>query len=157
MRKFKFSLLYSRAWREQFGEEFDQLVEDCRPGFRGWIDILWNASLDRFREQAWVLAWIGACFVIGFLNIVAKEVQWPAGVLSFTCLVGTFRRPGQWLRISLASAAIVPISSLWTFQLPGKHPPLYESAIAIFPAMFGSMCALIILRLSYGLVLDSKK
>ena len=35
--------LYPNAWRERYGDEFDALVEDSRPGWRGLADIAWGA------------------------------------------------------------------------------------------------------------------
>ena len=41
--------LYPAAWRERYGEEFDALVEDSRPGWRGLADIARGAVAMRLQ------------------------------------------------------------------------------------------------------------
>lgn len=44
--------LYPRWWRERYGEEFAALLEDARPGVRGFVDVLAGAISMRMNQAA---------------------------------------------------------------------------------------------------------
>jgi hypothetical protein len=44
---------YPKAWRARYGREFDALLEDVRPGWRGLTDVLWGAMKIRLEAMDW--------------------------------------------------------------------------------------------------------
>lgn len=45
--------LYPKAWRERYGEEFDALIEDAKPGWGGAADVLWGSMKMRIDMMNW--------------------------------------------------------------------------------------------------------
>jgi hypothetical protein len=70
------ALLYPRAWREQYGEEFQALLDDVRPGWREWLNVVGGALRMRVLHASayWKLA--AACGAAGML--VAAGLSWRA-------------------------------------------------------------------------------
>ncbi len=50
--------LYPKRWRERYGDEFAALIEDSRPDFRSFVDVLRGAVKMQFSR--WGLGWIAA-------------------------------------------------------------------------------------------------
>jgi len=141
-KRFHWSKLYPKAWRDQFGEEFDAMLQHLERtiGVHDGADIVFNAGKEHLK--AWIsflpffMVWVG----IGLLNVIAKEVQWSAGMLLLCCMIASLRSPRAWLKHSLLFALVIPISSLYFYQIPNiHHEPLYKTAVALIPAFVGSL------------------
>ena len=89
----KWSRLYPRKWRAEFGDEFDAMLEGQRLTGTSVLDIVFHAGLERARNAMTSLPFVVAWATICFLNIVAKEVQWPAGALLLFTGIATALRP----------------------------------------------------------------
>jgi capsular polysaccharide biosynthesis protein len=59
--------LYPRIWRERFGEEFDALLDDCRPSGRELLDVAKGAVCMQIAMGRGYLKFIGALAICGFL------------------------------------------------------------------------------------------
>ena len=139
MNWFRWSMLYPRPWRKNFGDEFDAMMERISVTPKSMANILAHALLERSRHSGWLIASIPACLLIGWLNIVAIEVQWPAGALLITCAIATAIRPRAFWKITFCFAATIPISTLYLYQVPQiHHEPLIHTIIALIPAFAGS-------------------
>jgi hypothetical protein len=141
--------LYPRRWRERYGEEFELLLEASAPGPSTVLDVL-GGALDAhgraarpLRMLAWALLALSAA-VVGWLNFHATDdVQAVAAALLVFGFAFGFHRPRlAWLYALLLFAA-VPLSGAWADAV-GHHPgvakpaPLYESIVALIPALLGA-------------------
>ena len=144
MKKFRWSSLYPRVWREEFGDEFDAMLDMSGVTARQALDIVWNAMRHRSVDSVASLPYAGAWLLIALLNVVAREVQWPAGALLVTACVLTLWRRERWLRITLLLFSAIPISSLYYYQIPGiHHEPIYKTAVALIPTFAGTCIGLL--------------
>jgi hypothetical protein len=143
--------LYPRRWRERYGGEFEALLEasDRRPGTV--LDVARGALAARLedwsRHGPRLLPWLllvlcGA--VIGWLNFHASDdVQPVAAALLLSGGAFGLHRPGRaWLFAALLFLA-VPLSGAWADAVsyhpgPLRPHPLYESAVALIPALLGA-------------------
>ena len=145
MSGFRWSKLYPRPWRNEFGDEFDAMVEQIPISPKSVSDILAHALVERVRRSGWFIAAIPACLLIGWLNVVAKEVQWPAGALLVTCAIATAMRRRAFWKITFGFAAIIPLSSLYLYQIPHiHHEPIIHTIVALIPAFAGSIVGQVI-------------
>lgn len=145
MSRFRWSRLYPSAWRKEFGEEFDAMLESHPVGGREAMDILLHALKARLSASRRLVPFVFAWGVICFLNIVAKEVQWPAGALLLCSGIATAWRPKGWLKHPFLFALAIPLSSLYFYQIPNiHHEPLYKTAVAFLPALVGSLMGLVV-------------
>ncbi|HXM57145.1 MAG TPA: hypothetical protein VOB72_17225 [Candidatus Dormibacteraeota bacterium] len=140
--------LYPRRWRERYGEEFELVLRATPPG--GWmvVDVLrgaLDAHVRAVRLRPWlrrlVLAVCAA--IVGWLNFHASDDVQPvaAALLVFGFGFGLHRPSRAWLYAVLLFAA-VPVSGAWADAVnyhPGlvKPHPLYESLVALVPALIG--------------------
>lgn len=109
-------------------------------GPRDALDIVGHAAVAQVKAAPGTVALVGAWCAIAWFNLNAREVQWPAGVLLASCAAATFVRPRKWAVYAVGLASAVPISTLYTYQIPGlKHEPLYQTAVALIPAVVGSL------------------
>jgi len=141
--------LYPRRWRERYGEEFELVLRSTPPGPGTVLDVV-RGALDAhlravrpgplLRRALLVLA----AAVVGWLNFHASDdVQLVAAALLVFGFGFGVRRPGRaWLYAVILFAA-VPLSGAWADAVsyhPGvaKPAPLYESIVALIPAMLGA-------------------
>ncbi len=143
MSRVRWSKIYPRVWQEQFGTEFDAMNELKPVTPRDIPNVVFHAGLAHLGAIGWI--WLPAlCWaVVAFFNVIAKEVQWPAGFLVLSCMILTIRSPKAWLKHVLAMFTAIPVSSLYFYQLPGiHHEPLYKTAVALIPALKGALIGL---------------
>ena len=57
--------LYPRSWREEFGEEFDALLDDVRPRWRVFVDILGGAIAMQLTERSNGLKLVASTAIAG--------------------------------------------------------------------------------------------
>ena len=143
MSRMRWSKIYPRAWRKQFGTEFDAMNEMKPVGPRDVSNIVLHAASAHFaalgRQWLFALCWA----VVAFFNIIAKEVQWPAVLLLLSCMILSIRSPKSWLKQVLAMFMAIPISSLYFYRIRGiHHEPLYKTGVALIPAMVGALIGL---------------
>jgi|GEM_PF-6271057 len=145
MSRFRWSSLYPRAWRKQFGDEFDAMLEMSGVPPQTAVDILWNAAKARCSFATQGLPLVAAWILVAWLNIYAREVQWPAAALVLTAFGLTVWHRKRWLQNMLLLFGSIPISSLYFYQIPGiHHEPLYKTAIALIPAFVGASIGLLV-------------
>jgi len=145
MSRFRWSKLYPKAWQQEFGEEFDAMIEGRGLSASDVADILLHALWRRAAATARVVPLLMAWTAVAFLNIVAKEVQWPAGALLLSSALFASSSRGGWIRTSLLLFLAIPVSSLYFYQIPGiHHEPLYKTAVALIPAFVGAWVGLAI-------------
>jgi len=139
MKKLRWSALYPLAWRKEFGDEFDAMVEMSGVTWREAVDIIRHALRLRCSSAVRGLPFLGAWLIVAWLNVFAREVQWPAGALVLTAFIWSIWHRERWLRNTLVLFCSIPISSLYYYQIPGiHHEPLYKTAVALIPAFFGA-------------------
>ena len=140
MTGFKWSKLYPRSWRSEFGDEFDDFNEKRGVRFPDAVDIILRATLLRVNQLARLWPFASAWMAVGFLNLYAIEVQWAAGALLLSAFVASLIRPQKWLHYACYFFVVIPLSSLLLYQdTTIKHAPLYQTAIAILPSVFGAL------------------
>ena len=61
------ALFYPRGWREEFGEEFDSVLDEVRPGWRVFGNVLKGAVAMRISEGAGWMKLVGATAAVGAL------------------------------------------------------------------------------------------
>jgi hypothetical protein len=141
--------LYPRRWRERYGDEFDLVLRAWRPGPGAALDVV-RGALDAHLRGARpgpvlrrALLALGAA-IVGWLNFHATDdVQAVAAALLLLAFGFGLHRPGRaWLFAALLFAA-VPLSGAWADAVsyhPGvaKPAPLYESVVALIPALLGA-------------------
>jgi hypothetical protein len=150
MNWFRWSKLYPRPWRNEFGDEFDAMMEQVPISPKSVSDILAHALEERVRRSGWFISAIPACLLIGWLNVVAIEVQWPAGALLVTCAVATATRPRALWKITVGFAATIPLSNLYLYQIPHiHHEPIINTIVDLVPAFAGS-CVGFVIALGLG-------
>jgi len=141
--------LYPRRWRERYGDEFGLVLRASPPGPGTVLDVVRGAldahvrSARRGPLQRWAL--LAACAaVVGWLNFHASDdVQPVAAALLFFGFGFGAHRPGRAWLAAVALFAAVPLSGVWADAVsyhPGvvKPAPLYESVIALIPALLGA-------------------
>ncbi len=75
------SLFYPRGWREEFGDEFDSVLDDVRPGWRVFSNVLKGAVEMRISEDgnwlriAGATAAVGALVALGMSFAVAQNYR----------------------------------------------------------------------------------
>jgi hypothetical protein len=156
MSRMRWSKIYPRAWQKQFGAEFDALNEMKPVGPRDVFDVVFHAVSAHLATigRLWLFALCWA--TVAFFNVIAKEVQWPAGLLVLSCMILAIISPRAWFKNSLAMFTAIPISSLYFYQVPGiHHEPLYKTAVALIPALIGAIIGLA-LRASWDLSTPEK-
>lgn len=140
MKRFRWSKLYPRSWREQFGDEFDELNEKRRVRFTDGLDILFRAACIRLANAARLWPFLVAWILIGYLNLYAYEVQWAAGGLLLSSFFASLACPRKWLHYACFFFVVIPISTLLLYQdTSTKHAPLYQSAVALLPSLAGAL------------------
>ena len=145
MKGFRWSWLYPGAWQKEFGIEFDEMIEQSGVTWRSALDIVWHAIRLRCMAVINGLPLPAAWLLIAWLNIVAREVQWPAGALVASAFALTIWRRDRWLRMTLTLFCSIPISSLYFYQIPHiHHEPLYKTLVALIPAFVGACLGLIV-------------
>jgi len=141
--------LYPRRWRERYGDEFALVLRGTPPGPGTLFDIVRGALDAHVREvrrgpllRLGLLA-LGA-FVVGWLNLHTTDDVQPvaAALLVFGFGFGAHRPSRAWL-FALALFAAVPLSGLWAQTVSYRqevlgHAPLYESIVALIPALLGA-------------------
>jgi hypothetical protein len=141
--------LYPRAWRERYGEEFALILRATPPGpgtlfdvVRGALDAHVRAMRPGRLLRGALLALCAA--VVGWLNFHATDDVQPvaAALLVFGFAFGA-RRPGRAWLYAIVLFLAVPVSGAWADAVsyhPGlvKPAPLYESVIALIPALLGA-------------------
>jgi hypothetical protein len=139
MKFFRWSRLYPKKWRNEFGSEFDALMEERGCGLSDGFDILVHAAGARIGESRKRMLMAGFWAVTATFNVVAKEVQWTAGALLLFSAIATARNRKQWFWNAVRLFSAVPISTLYLYQRPGGyHEPLYQTSVALIPALIGS-------------------
>jgi hypothetical protein len=141
--------LYPRRWRDRYGEEFEQVLRSSRRDPRTALDVTRGALDAHLRATGpkrllrWALLGLGAA-VVGWLNFHASDDVQPvaAALLLFGFGFGAHRPRMAWL-FALVLFAAVPISGAWADAVsyhPGqvKPAPLYESIVALIPALLGA-------------------
>ena len=141
--------LYPRRWRERYGEEFELFLRATPPDPGTALDVVRGALDAHLRAACWgpLLRWTLlalAAAVVGWLNFHASDDVQPvaAALLVFGFGFGLHRPGRAWLFAMLLFAA-VPFSGVWA-DAAGYHPgvlkpaPLYESAVALSPALLGA-------------------
>jgi hypothetical protein len=138
--KMRWSKLYPKSWQLEFGEGFDSLNESRPVGLWEAADIIVHAFGARVLGLARSAPMWISFVVVAWLNIFAREVQWPAGALLIGCAIAAFRSPRKWWSSFLLLFLAIPISSLYFYQIPGiHHEPLYKTAVALLPALAGAV------------------
>jgi hypothetical protein len=141
--------LYPRPWRERYGAEFELVLRGTPPGPGTIVDVVRGALDAHVRSLRpgplirLALLALGA-IAIGWLNFHATDDVQPvaAALLVFGFGFGAHRPGAAWLAALLLFAA-VPVSQAWA-NAAGYHPgvaaapPLYETAIALIPALLGA-------------------
>jgi hypothetical protein len=141
--------LYPRRWRERYGDEFALILRSTPPGPHTVFDVVRGAVDAHVREirlgpaLRWAL--LAACAAaVGWLNFHASDDVQPvaAALLVFGFGFGAHRPGRAWLA-AVALFAAVPLSGVWADAAsyhPGlvKPAPLYESVIALIPALLGA-------------------
>jgi hypothetical protein len=142
--------LYPPRWRERYGAEFDALLEESGRGPRTALDVGRGALDARLREAVagrrllpW-LALLAAAALVGWLDFHAGDgVQPVAGALLVLGFGFGWHRPRRaWLLAAVLFLA-VPAAETARDALayhPGavKPAPLYESVLALVPALVGA-------------------
>jgi hypothetical protein len=149
--------LYPRRWRERYGEEFELVLRTSPPGVRTVLDVV-RGALDahvRTIRPVSLLSWallVVAAVVVGWLDVHATDDVQPvaAALLVFGFAFG-FWRHSPALLVALVLFAAVPLGEMWAHQLRVAPPhPLYESLVALIPALLGSLTGSGIRRLARG-------
>jgi hypothetical protein len=142
--------LYPPRWRERYAPELEALLEACGGGPRTAFDVARGALAAWLREAVaprrllpW-LALLAAALLVCWLDFHAgDDVQPVAGALLVLGFGFGWRRPRRaWLAALLLFLA-VPLAEVARDALayhPGavKPAPVYESAIALVPALLGA-------------------
>jgi len=80
------ALFYPRGWREEFGDEFDAVLDDIRPGWRVFANVLRGAVEMQISEGGnWIkiagaMAALGALVALGLSFVVAQNYSSSATV-----------------------------------------------------------------------------
>jgi hypothetical protein len=141
--------LYPRRWRERYGDEFALVLRATPPGPHTVFDVV-RGALDahvRGARRGPLVRWtlLAACAaVVGWLNFHASDDVQPvaAALLVFGFVFGAHGPGRAWLAAAVLFAA-VPLSGVLADAVsyhPGliKPAPLYESVIALIPALLGA-------------------
>lgn len=141
--------LYPRRWRARYGDEFALVLRGTPPGPGTVLDVLRGALDAHVRElrpgPLVRRALLAVCAVaVGWLNFHASDDVQPvaAALLVFGFGFG-LHRPGRAWLYALVLFAAVPLSGVWADAVSyhpgvGKPAPLYESAVALIPALLGA-------------------
>ncbi len=78
--------LYPSAWRERYGEEFDALVEDSRPGWRGLADIAGGALAMQLKNGLSLKWTVLVCSLAGLALALPAILMIPKIFLSTAAL-----------------------------------------------------------------------
>ena len=78
--------LYPSAWRERYGEEFDALVEDSRPGWRGLADIARGALTMQLKTGLNLKRTVLVCSLAGLALALPAILMIPKIFLSTAAL-----------------------------------------------------------------------
>lgn len=87
--------LYPYAWRQRYGEEFDALLEDVRPGWREFTDVTRGALKMQMTTGATYLKLAGALAVVGAIAAGALSFRVPKQYVSSTVLQATVKQQGD--------------------------------------------------------------
>jgi hypothetical protein len=141
--------LYPRHWRERYGEEYALILRATPPGPGTVLDVVRGALDAHVREARpgpvvrWALLVLCAA-VVGWLDFHATDDVQPAAaaLLVFGFGFGLHRPARAWL-CALVLFAAVPVAEAWHAVargpvLPWQVPSVYESAIALLPALLGA-------------------
>jgi hypothetical protein len=141
--------LYPRRWRERYGDEFALVLRGTPPGPGVVLDVVRGAVDAHVRGMGPGPLLRPALLVLcaaaaGWLNFHASDDVQPvaAALLVFGFGFGASRPGRAWL-YAVALFAAVPLSGVWADAVsyhPGlvKPAPLYESVIALVPALLGA-------------------
>lgn len=144
MSSLKWSVLYPREWRREFGDEFDAMTEAAPLSVADRLDIVLHALAARWAHAAWTWPWLAAVLGCGFLNIAAREVQYAAGALLVGGVALAWLRPRRWPVSCGCLYAAILTSSAWG-QAEGwlRVAPLYQTAVSLVPTLLGAGLALL--------------
>ncbi|HWD40875.1 MAG TPA: hypothetical protein VG944_18650 [Fimbriimonas sp.] len=145
MKRFAWSKLYPKPWQEEFGDEFEALLDEVRVGPKEGLDIVLGAL--RVRAATWPkqLAYLVGWAAVGFFDVFGNEVQWAVGVLLLTCGISTAAEPKRFVRNTLFFFSAVPICTLVSYQFRElRHDMFYQTIVALIPATIGSLVGLAI-------------
>lgn len=125
--------LYPAAWRARYGDEFEAMLEDLRPGWRDLLDVLGGATMERIRVSKRELgltagvAALGALVAFGLSFTVPTRYQSAATV----SLAGMSRERVAQLagEVSSRTSLSWKISKLEMYRDEAKRMPI-EDVIA---------------------------
>ncbi len=140
--------LYPRRWRQRYGEELEALLEASGRGPRTVLDVV-RAALDARLKEAlggWrSLPWLAlapAAALVGWMDLhVSDDVQPVVGALLVLGFGFGLHRPRRAWLFALVLFLAVPVAEVARDALarqPGPARPLYESVIALVPALLGA-------------------
>lgn len=136
--------LYPRRWRERYGEEFELVLRASPPGLRTALDVVRGAldahvrTIRPLSPLSWLLL-VVASVVVGWLDVHTTDDVQPvtAALLVFGFVFGFWRRSPA-LLVALVLFAAIPLGETWAHPAARAHP-LYESLVALIPALLGSL------------------
>ncbi|MBS1707582.1 MAG: hypothetical protein JSS65_02545 [Armatimonadetes bacterium] len=128
----KWSRLFPREWRDEFGADFDATVAMSDPDWKSVLDIV-VAAARAHEPLSLILAWCGAAW----LNVAAAEVQWAAGWLVLSCAVLAATGPRSAVGKSLLVFTAIPLSSAVWHVSPGHQ--IHETLVALIPCAVGCL------------------
>ena len=141
--------LYPRRWRERYGDEYALILGATPPGLDTVLDVVRGAVDAHVRDARpgpmvrWALLALCAS-VAGWLDFHATDDVQPvaAALLVFGFGFG-FHRPARAWLYALVLFAGVPVAEAWRtvahgLASPWQLLPVYQSAIALIPALVGA-------------------